>query len=69
MSYKYVVVWFNLAKHWISGTYIEKGKKRRFRRPLECNVRPFRSLEKAKEFQKKFCKPYPNIYRLCKEGK
>ncbi len=57
MAYKYIVMWFRAAKMWLSGTP----------RPLETHCKPFRSLERAKEFQKKWCKPYPRIYEL-KEG-
>ena len=66
MAYKYVVVWFKLAKHWLSYTGKSKKLKKQCRRPLECNAKPFRSLEKAKKFQKTFCKPYPKIYELNK---
>ena len=64
MSYKYIVVWFNKAKCWISYRGRSKKKKKEYKRPLEINCKPFRSLEKAKEFQKEFVKPYPKIYKI-----
>ena len=64
MAYKYVVVFFNLAKSWLSYTGRSRKLKKRYRRPIECNAKPFRTLEKAKEFQKEFVRPYPHIYKL-----
>ncbi len=65
MSYKYVVVWFNRAKHWTSGSYKNRnGNTVKLTHPLECNAKPFRSLSRAKKFQKEFFRPYPKIYEV-----
>lgn len=58
MSYKYCVVFFKRARSWFEGDP----------RPLIPYVRVFRSLERAKEFQREFVKPYPKIYELLVAG-
>ena len=57
-------MWFNSAKIWIGYNGKSKKLKKIYRKPLECNTKPFRSLRQAKKFQKEFCKPYPHIYIL-----
>lgn len=59
MSYQYTVVWFEKEKIWLKGSP----------RTILTRCKMFRSLEKAKMFQKDFVKPYPNIYKLLKEEK
>ena len=39
-------------------------KRKEYARPLECNCKPFRSLKRARDFQKEFVKPYPHIYEI-----
>lgn len=51
MSYKYVVVWHQKARTWISGEP----------RPIVQHCKCFRSLDKAREFAKEFT-PIPSIY-------
>jgi len=56
MSYEYCVVWFTRAKSWLD----------KYPRPIYPECKIFHSLEKAKQFQREFVKPYPNIYRIIK---
>lgn len=64
MPYKYVVVWFERSKFWLSRD--EKGRK--MPRPIEYECKLFRSLNKAKEFRKGWIPPL-NIYVLINEKK
>lgn len=59
MSYKYCVVFFERAKSWFEGDS----------RPLIPRVRVFRSLERAKKFQREFVRPYPKIYKLMERAR
>lgn len=64
MPYKYIVVWFNPAKHWIGYAGKDPKEKAKYPRPLEVNAKPFRSLPSARKFQRLWCKPYPHIYQI-----
>lgn len=54
MSYKYAVICFEKERICLKG----------YPRKLITYAKMFRKIEKAKEFQKTYYKPYPKIYEL-----